>query len=65
MCKNIVELDGPQMMRMRISGWIPKATDRHSEYVILIALPLQHWLHAVTHYTTLPTLINHKFFKII
>ena len=24
--------------------WIPKATDTHSEYVILIAFPLQ-WLH--------------------
>jgi hypothetical protein len=37
----------PQMTiwRMRIACWIPEATDRHSEYVILIALfPLQQWL---------------------
>ena len=29
--------------RMRIACWIPKATDTHSEYVTLIALPLQKW----------------------
>ena len=27
--------------RMRIASWIPKATNTHSEYVILIAFPLQ------------------------
>jgi len=27
--------------RMRIACWLTKATDTHSEYVILIALPLQ------------------------
>ena len=31
--------------RMRIATWIPKATNTHSEYVMLIALPLQQWLH--------------------
>jgi hypothetical protein len=31
--------------RMRIACWIPKATETHSEYVILIALPQQQWLH--------------------
>jgi len=31
--------------RMRILRWIPKATDRHSEYVIPIAFPLQQWFH--------------------
>jgi hypothetical protein len=30
---------------MRIAGWIPKATNTHSQYVILIAFPLQQWLH--------------------
>ena len=29
--------------RMRIACWIPKATNPHSQYVILIALPLQQW----------------------
>jgi len=31
------------MWRMRIACWIPKATDRHSIYVILLALSLQQW----------------------
>ena len=30
--------------RMRIAYWIPKATNTHSQYVILIAFPLQQWL---------------------
>jgi len=30
---------------MRILCWITKATDTHSEYVILIALPLQQRLY--------------------
>jgi hypothetical protein len=30
---------------MRIACWIPKATETHSEYVILIAFPPQQWLH--------------------
>ena len=31
--------------RMRIACWITKATDIHSQYVILVACPLQRWLH--------------------
>jgi hypothetical protein len=47
MWKNIVEADRPQMTiwRMRIACWITKATDTHSEYVILITFPRQQWLH--------------------
>jgi len=47
MWKNIVQPDGPQMtiQRMRISCWIPKATNTHSKYVIVIVFPLQQWLH--------------------
>ena len=33
------------MRRMRIACWIPKATNSHSQYVILVALPLQQRLH--------------------
>jgi hypothetical protein len=29
--------------RMRIACWIPKATDTHSEYIILIVFPWQQW----------------------
>jgi hypothetical protein len=45
--KNIVERNRPQMTiwRMRIASWILKATNTHSEYVILTAFPLQEWLH--------------------
>jgi hypothetical protein len=47
MWKNKVDPDRPQITirRMRIACWIPKATDTHSEYVILIAFPLQQLLH--------------------
>ena len=46
MWKNIVERCGSQMTmcRKRIACWITKATNKHSEYVILIACPLQQWL---------------------
>jgi hypothetical protein len=33
------------LWRMRISCWIIKATNKHSEYLILITCPLQHRLH--------------------
>jgi hypothetical protein len=47
MWKNIVERGKPQlkMWRMRIALWTTKATNTHSQYVILIAFPLQQWLH--------------------
>ena len=46
MWKIIVQRDRPQMAiwRMRVACWIPKATNTHSEYVILTAFPLQQWL---------------------
>ena len=39
MWKNTVEPDRSQttILRMRVTCWIPKATNTHSEYVILIA----------------------------
>ena len=30
---------------MRTACWITEATNTHSEYVILIACPLQQWMH--------------------
>ena len=36
------------MLFMRFAYWIPKATDKHLEYVILNACPLQQWLHEST-----------------
>jgi len=34
-----------KILRMRIACWIPEAANTHKEYVILIAIPLQQWLH--------------------
>jgi hypothetical protein len=46
MWKNTAQPDRPQMTiwRMRIACWVTKATNTHSEYVILIAFLLQQWL---------------------
>ena len=44
--KTSVESAGPQTLQhMRITCWKPKATNKNSQYVILIAFPLQKWLH--------------------
>jgi len=47
MWKNMVEPGRLQMTiwRMRITCWMPKATNEHSEYVMHIVFPLQQWLH--------------------
>jgi len=47
MWKNAVERGRARMTiwGMRIGCWIPKATNTHSQYVTLIAFPLQQWLH--------------------
>jgi hypothetical protein len=44
--KNILERGRPHVTiwRMRIACWIPKATNTHSQYVILMVFPLQQWL---------------------
>jgi hypothetical protein len=60
--KNIVERGRTQMTiwRMRFACWIPKATNTHSQYVILIAFPLLQWLYeraSMLRYSTLPVLI--------
>ena len=54
--ENFVDPDRPQMTIWHtcIACWVPKATNTHSEYVILIAFLLQQWLHeraSVFHYT--------------
>jgi len=43
----MVEPDRPQMTiwRKRITCWIPEVTNTYSEYIIISAFPLQHWLH--------------------
>jgi hypothetical protein len=46
MWENKVERGRTQMTiwRMRIACWIRKAASTHSEYLIIIAFPLQQWL---------------------
>ena len=45
MCETTVQEGRPQMAVWRnIPSWITKATNKRSEYVILIAFPLQQWL---------------------
>jgi len=46
MWKNVVELGRTQMTRSRIhvTYWLTDATNTHTEYVMLIAFPLQRWL---------------------
>jgi len=61
MWRNILEPDRPKMTiwRMRIAYWITKATDIYSEFVVVIAFPLQQRLHervSVLRYTILPFL---------
>jgi hypothetical protein len=56
MLKNIVDPDRTQMT-MRIACWVSKATNTNSQCVILIAFPLQQWLHKLALlflYTRLP-----------
>ena len=45
MWKNIVSREQTIVWRMRILYWLPKTTNTHSEYVGLIAFPLQQCLH--------------------
>jgi hypothetical protein len=61
--KNIVEPDIPQttIWCIGIACWIPKATNSHSDFVVLIAFQLQQWLHesfSLLHYTYIVCLDN-------
>ena len=57
--KNFVQPDRPRMTiwRMHTLYWVPKATNTHSEHVMLIDFPLQQWLHeraSTLRHSTLP-----------
>ena len=50
--------------RMRFDCLITKATDTHSEYVVLIAFPQQQWLRervSMLRYTYIACLVNSSF----
>jgi hypothetical protein len=60
---NILLLVRPQktIWCMRILCWVPKATNTHSLYVILIAFPLQQWLLercSMLHYMYIACLVS-------
>ena len=47
--------------RMHFACWVPKAADTHSQYVILIRVPLQQWLQeraSMLHYTYIACLVT-------
>ena len=56
MRKKSVQPGRPQttIWRMHIACWIPTAKSTDAKYVVLIAFPLQYWLHeraSILHYT--------------
>ena len=53
--------DNSTIGRMRIACWLSKATNTHSEYVIVIAFPQQKWLResaSVLRYTYTACLVS-------
>ena len=51
------------LWRMRLACWITKATDAHSEYIILIDFPLQQWLYeraSILRYTYIAGLVIYR-----
>ena len=64
MWKNIAVPNRPQITtwRMRFAAWLTKATDTHSEYVVLISFLRQQWLRESPSirytYTACPIFIN-------
>jgi hypothetical protein len=64
MRKIYVQPGRPQMTvwRLRIACRIPKATNTLSEYVVLIALPLQQWLHERASVLRYPCIISLVYF---
>ena len=50
------------VITMRFECWMTKATETHSEYVIVIVFPRQKWLRersSMLQYSTLPVLLNY------
>jgi hypothetical protein len=56
------DTDDNIIQRMRFACWVTKATDTHSEYVILIVLPRQQWLRervSMLRYMYIACLVSH------
>jgi hypothetical protein len=61
--KNIVDRGRPRMTKWHkpIACWVPKATNTHSGCAILVAFPMQQWLHecaSMLHYTYIACLVG-------
>jgi hypothetical protein len=57
----LVQSDDNIIRRMRTACWITKATDKQSEYVLLIALPRRQWLReraSLLRYTYIACLVE-------
>jgi hypothetical protein len=57
--------DDSIIRRMRIARWITQAADTHSEFAMLIAFPLQRWLHerpSMLRHTYIACLVVNIFF---
>jgi len=66
--KDILEPDTSEVTiwRMRVACWISNTIDTHSEYVILIAFPLQQWLResaTLLNYSYLACLVFFRSFR--
>ena len=49
--------------RMHIACWIPKPTNTHTEYIIIVPFLLQQWLHeraSVLRFTCIASLVSCK-----
>jgi len=67
-CKHIVESDRLQVTiwRTHIACWLPKAKNKHLDYVILTAFPLKKLLHkhaSVSRYACTDSLVTEEFFS--
>jgi hypothetical protein len=63
MWNNIVEPDRPRVTiwRMHTACWMRRATNAHSEYVILVPLRQQQWLHeraSILRYTFIACIVQ-------
>jgi len=70
MWKVIAQPDRPQttIWRMRIACWMTKASNTHSECVILIAVLPHQWLHeraSMLRYTHIACLVYIIFFELL
>jgi len=63
--KTTVQPDRPLKTMWRTASWIPKATNVYLKYIMVIACPLQQWLHKhafILRYTYIACLVATTFY---